>query len=69
MISGYLRHTAAVALPVLAIAAGMVTATPAQATVQLGFLLDSSGSIGASNWTTITTGLGNAINTAVSLFA
>jgi len=65
MISGYLRRTAAVALPVLAIATGVVTTTPAQATVQLGFLLDSSGSIGSSNWTTITTGLGNAVDTLI----
>lgn len=31
-------------------------------TIQLGFILDRSGSIGASNWTTITTGLANAVN-------
>lgn len=35
------------------------------ATIQLGFILDSSGSIGASDWNVIRTGLANAVNTLV----
>lgn len=42
----------------------VLSATPANAdTIQLGFILDSSGSIGSSNWSTIKTGLANALNT------
>ncbi len=41
-----------------------LSATPAKAEViQLGFILDRSGSIGATNWNTIVNGLANAINT------
>lgn len=41
----------------------VLSATPANAdTIQLGFILDSSGSIGSSNWNTIKTGLANALN-------
>jgi uncharacterized protein YegL len=43
-----------------------LSATPSSAAVtQLGFILDSSGSIGSSNWTTIVNGLSSAINTIV----
>ena len=54
----------------LAAAAGLAlalgAAAPAQANViQLGFILDRSGSIGSGNWSTITTGLANAINTLI----
>lgn len=43
---------------------GMLGATSASADViQLGFILDSSGSIGSANWNTIKTGLANALNT------
>jgi hypothetical protein len=43
-----------------------LSATPSSAAVtQLGFILDSSGSIGAGNWTTIVNGLSSAINTIV----
>ncbi len=54
-------------LAVGAIAAGSVAATaPANADViQLGFILDESGSIGAGNYTTIKTGLANAINSLI----
>ena len=46
------------------IAASMSAVTPASADViQLGFILDGSGSIGASNWTTIVNGLSSAVNT------
>jgi len=59
--------TAALGLAALA-AVPMMTARPAQAaTIQLGFILDSSGSIGASNWGIITTGLKNAINTLIPI--
>jgi len=34
-------------------------------TIQLGFILDSSGSIGATDWNTIRTGLANAVNTLI----
>jgi von Willebrand factor type A domain/PEP-CTERM motif len=48
------------------IAASMASVTPAQAgVIQLGFILDSSGSIGSSNWTTIVNGLSNAVNTLI----
>lgn len=33
--------------------------------IQLGFILDGSGSIGASNWTTIASGLSNAVGTLI----
>lgn len=49
-----------------ALAVSLAVATPARAaTIQLGFLLDSSGSIGAANWGIITNGLANAINTHI----
>jgi hypothetical protein len=35
------------------------------ANFQLGFILDSSGSIGAGNWTTITSGLATAVNNLI----
>lgn len=41
-------------------------ASSAQAgVIQLGFILDSSGSIGSSNWSTITNGLAGAINALI----
>lgn len=41
-----------------------LSATPAKADyIQLGFILDSSGSIGSSNWDTIKDGLASALNT------
>lgn len=41
-----------------------LSATPAKADyIQLGFILDSSGSIGSSNWDTIKAGLASALNT------
>jgi uncharacterized protein YegL len=64
-INNALRAMAIAALPTLALTAGVSVPTSANATVQLGFLLDSSGSIGSSNWTTIVTGLGTAIQTLV----
>lgn len=51
-----------------AVAACVVAMAPmaSQAgTIQLGFLLDESGSIGAGNWTTIVNGLAAAINTYI----
>lgn len=47
-----------------AISACVVTMTPVAANaglIQLGFILDSSGSIGAGNWTTIKNGLSTAV--------
>jgi hypothetical protein len=35
------------------------------AVIQLGFVLDRSGSIGQSNWNTIVTGLSNAVNSLI----
>jgi len=47
-----------------ALAVSLTLAAPASAgTIQLGFILDSSGSITAAGWTTIVTGLATAINT------
>ena len=44
------------------LAVSLTAAAPASAaTIQLGFILDSSGSITASGWSTIVTGLSNAI--------
>jgi hypothetical protein len=41
-------------------------ASSAQAgVIQLGFILDSSGSIGSGNWSTITSGLSSAINSLI----
>lgn len=49
-----------------AIAASLTAAAPANAAViQLGFILDRSGSIGSGNWTTIVNGLSSAINTHI----
>lgn len=46
--------------------AGIVSAVPAKAaTIQLGFILDESGSIGSGNWTTIVNGLSNAVNNLI----
>lgn len=51
---------------VAAISAGLASMSAAQAgVIQLGFILDESGSIGASNYTIIKNGLANAINTLV----
>ncbi len=50
---------------VLAAIVAMVPARANAATIQLGFILDSSGSIGSSNWNTIRTGLANAINSFI----
>jgi hypothetical protein len=48
------------------IAASLALAAPANAaTVQLGFILDRSGSIGGANWTTIVNGLASAVNTHI----
>jgi PEP-CTERM motif/von Willebrand factor type A domain len=53
---------------VLVLAVMLGLGSKAQASpIQLGFILDSSGSITSSGWTTITTGLANAINTYVPL--
>ena len=50
------------ALPACAIAFGSVVPTTANADViQLGFILDRSGSIGASNWNIIVNGLASAV--------
>ena len=57
-----LKKIAAVA----ALTAPLFATTPARADIiQLGFILDSSGSIGATNWNTIRTGLASAINTHI----
>lgn len=51
-----------------AVAAAAIAATPMAAsagTIQLGFILDSSGSIGAGNWTTIVNGLSSAVNSLI----
>jgi hypothetical protein len=52
------------ATAVLAVSLNVATSASA-ATIQLGFLLDSSGSIGSGNWGIITGGLANAINTQI----
>jgi hypothetical protein len=53
---------------VVAFAVSLTVAAPARAaTIQLGFLLDSSGSIGAGNWGVITAGLANAITAHIPI--
>ena len=50
----------------LYVAASCLVAVPAGAgTIQLGFILDRSGSLGSTNWTTIVIGLANAVNTLI----
>lgn len=50
------------------LAMSLTFAAPASAaTIQLGFILDSSGSIGAGGWSTITSGLANAITNFVPI--
>ena len=47
-------------------AASFTTVAPANAgIIQLGFILDRSGSIGSTNWNTIVNGLSSAINTYI----
>lgn len=61
-----IRRLAAATCAACAIALGSLAAAPASAgVIQLGFILDRSGSIGAANWTTIVNGLSNAVNTLV----
>src|SRR5262245_28157983 len=61
-----IRHLALAASTACAIAIGTLTPAPARADViQLGFILDRSGSIGAGNWTTIVNGLSTAVNALV----
>jgi len=61
-----IRRLAAATCTACAIALGSLASAPASADViQLGFILDRSGSIGAGNWTTIVNGLSNAVNTLV----
>lgn len=59
------KFTTVIAAPIVAL--GLTVAAPAAnaGVVQLGFILDRSGSIGSSAWSTITSGLSNAINTLV----
>jgi hypothetical protein len=48
------------------LAASVTAAAPAGADViQLGFILDRSGSIGSGNWTTIVNGLASAVSTLI----
>ena len=59
------KFTTFLAAPVVAL--GIAVAAPAAnaGVIQLGFILDRSGSIGSSAWGTITTGLSTVINTLV----
>ena len=53
---------------VAALVISLAAATPAKAaTIQLGFILDSSGSIGAGNWGIITNGLATALTTHIPI--
>lgn len=49
------------------VAVGLAVSAPAAnaSVIQLGFIMDSSGSIGSSNWNTIKGALANAVNTLV----
>jgi hypothetical protein len=53
-----------------AAAAALVVLSPIRANadmIQLGFILDGSGSLGSANWNTIRTGLSAAINTLIPI--
>ena len=50
---------------VLAAVVAMVPVRAHAATIQLGFILDRSGSIGSSSWTTIVNGLSTAVNSFI----
>jgi uncharacterized protein YegL len=52
-------------LTAVASTAMLMMSAPSNAVIQLGFILDRSGSIGSTNWTTIVNGLSSAINTLV----
>ncbi len=58
---GLRRGLTAVSLAVAALA----PLTASASVTQLGFILDSSGSIGAGNWTTIVQGLANSVNSLI----
>src|SRR4051812_11151904 len=64
-IKSSLRAMMVAAMPAMVFAAGVGMPTDANAVIQLGFILDSSGSIGSGNWTTIVTGLSNSIDTLI----
>jgi hypothetical protein len=61
-----LRNSLLSAVAVCAVAAGLPNNAQADL-FQVGFLLDSSGSIGAGGWSTIRSGLANAISQLVGL--
>lgn len=61
-LSGFARS----ALVAGVVGMSVLASTPSSAaTIQLGFILDRSGSIGSSNWNTIVNGLSSAINTLI----
>jgi len=63
-----MKHRISTNLVAAAFAISLAAAAPAKAaTIQLGFLLDSSGSIGAGNWGVITAGLANAISAHIPI--
>lgn len=65
---GKLQQFARSAVASVVVGLGVMGAPSASAEViQLGFILDSSGSIGSSNWNTIKTGLANALNTWIPI--
>lgn len=51
----------------VALAATIFSAPASADTIQLGFILDRSGSIGAGNWTTIVNGLATAVTNEIPL--
>lgn len=61
------RYTVKAALAAV-VAASIAAISPARAdTIQLGFILDESGSISNSEWNTIRSGLSNAINNLIPI--
>lgn len=63
---GFLRKFSTVAAAFTVMAGIAFSAPSARAgVIQLGFILDSSGSIGAGNWNTIKTGLSSALTSLV----
>jgi len=59
------RQLALAATAITTLAVGTMVARPAEAVIQLGFILDESGSIGGGNWGIITSGLASAISAGI----
>ena len=61
------KFSAKIAVSVVALGVAFGAPAAHAGVIQLGFILDRSGSIGSGAWSTITTGLSNAVNTLVPI--